>query len=401
MNFILVEALTFGLARLVQAAEKLNVTLHLLTYNKDIYFCELANINSKHLVVTELDTFDQNKIITYCQNLPDFAAIINLTDSWANSVREVSALTGRKVQNPLATVICRDKAKLRTILQEKGLTQGKLSLIEVHGDNKEMDIHFPVIIKDPAGTGSKNVWFAANNKELSSVIEFIKNNTNLTTVLVETYFNGTLYSAEAISFNGKTKLIAVTSRILSDMPRFMEIALSLPLDINNSEFYGLEAWIHQVLRAIGWQDGYTHTEFIISATGFEVVEVNPRLGGGLIGEALCQACDYNIYQAFIEIAMGHEPEIFNIDLQAKKYLAQVLIYAKEKGIFKSVDQHHINQQKTRIYPYALAGKPIDNLSDQSACVAILLTSGSSSETALLNAMAEANKVKVLMESDHA
>ncbi|USP02124.1 hypothetical protein [Bartonella taylorii] len=81
MSFVLVEALTFGLARFVKAAETLNVQLHLLTYNKKLYFYELNHIKSEHLTVIELDRFNHAKIITYRQNLKKFGEIINLTDT--------------------------------------------------------------------------------------------------------------------------------------------------------------------------------------------------------------------------------------------------------------------------------------------------------------------------------
>lgn len=89
MNLVLVEALTFGLGRLVQAAEEMNITLHLLTYNKNIYFYELNKLDSKNLVVYEVNTFNNENIISYCQKLNNFGGIINLTDTWAMAVQEI------------------------------------------------------------------------------------------------------------------------------------------------------------------------------------------------------------------------------------------------------------------------------------------------------------------------
>ncbi|WP_159991007.1 ATP-grasp domain-containing protein [Pelistega ratti] len=398
MNIVLVEALTFGLGRLVKAAQEMNVTLHLLTYNKAFYFYELNQIESKHLVVYEIDTFNPENIIAYCQNLNKFGGIISLTDTWAMAVQEILPQLGLKAQN--ATTICRHKDLFRQKLLENNLTSGTVNIIyPKKGKNTIPDnIHYPVIIKDPSGTGSKSVWFAENDNELSHLLDMIGNNEQLEKVLIETYFKGTLFSAETISFKGETKILAISSRILSDIPLFMEKAISLPINTNHQELSGVEEWIKKILSCIAYTDGFAHIEFIVTPNGFEVVEVNPRLGGIQIGEALCQSYDTNIYKAFIEIAVGKRPSLLDMTLIPKIFTAQVVIYAKQTGYFKGINDKYINKERTKIFPYAQSGKKIDTITDQSACVGILMTTAQSSEIALLNAISEANKVIVQMEA---
>ena len=397
MNFVLVEALTFGLGKLVKAAEDLNVTLHLLTYDKNIYFYELSQICSENLVIVEIDTFKNENIIAYCQKIKNFSGIINLTDSWALSVQEILSLLGLKRQNPISTSICRNKSLLRKTLKENNLTNGVYAEIDLVCGKLPENLIFPVIIKDPNGTGSKNVWLAENCIEASNIIASVKKNTNLNKLLIETYFRGTLYSVETISFRSETRILAISSRVLSDMPLFMEKATSLPVSTDNSELCGVEKWIVNILSAISYTDGFAHTEFVITPNGFEVVEVNPRLGGIQIGEALCRIYNYNIYKAFIEMAMGNRPTLLNMPLTPQTYIGQGAIYANKTGIFRKINNNYINKEKTFIYPCALPGKKITCLTNQSACVGVLLTTANSSEIALLNALSETNKVLVLME----
>ncbi|USP02126.1 hypothetical protein [Bartonella taylorii] len=58
---------------------------------------------------------------------------------------------------------------------------------------------------------------------------------------------------------------------------------------------------------------------------------------------------------------------------------------------------HAGRKQTVLYSCALQVKEILNLRDQSGCVGILLTAGTSSKTALLNALSEANKVSLVVE----
>ena len=61
--------------------------------------------------------------------------------------------------------------------------------------------------------------------------------------------------------------------------------------------------VHTVMSdAVSYDSGYTHTEFILTPPGPELVEINPRLGGVLIGESLCRAHDHNIYRAAVDMA---------------------------------------------------------------------------------------------------
>jgi biotin carboxylase len=160
---------------------------------------------------------------------------------------------------------------------------------------------------------------------------------------------------------------------------------------------GVDVWVEGILSSISYTDGFAHTEFIVSDTGFEVVEVNPRLGGVQIGEALCQSFDYNFYKSFIEMAMGQRPEVIDMDLNPIICTGQVFLYAKEVGTFSAIDARHLNKRTSTIYPCAVQGKEISVTNDQSACVAMLLTTSESTEFALLDALSESNKVKVIME----
>lgn len=84
---------------------------------------------------------------------------------------------GYKTHNAYAINICKDKACLRKILSEKGLTKGQATVIKRAAFQDTHDLSYPVIMKDPQGTSSKNVWFAENKTEftaITAIMELIK-----------------------------------------------------------------------------------------------------------------------------------------------------------------------------------------------------------------------------------
>ncbi|SHF09506.1 acetyl-CoA carboxylase biotin carboxylase subunit family protein [Vibrio gazogenes] len=400
MNLILIEALTFGLGRLTEAAKDLGIHLYLLTYNRSIYEYELSKIESEHLTVVDIDTFNIDSIVDYAKSLDDLKGVVNLTDTWTHVSVQVNERLGLVGQNPESVLIARNKDLLRKTLIDNNLTTGQYMLLEVDSIDKSTltSIRYPVIVKDPSGTGSKNVWLATDKQNLLMLLTDIKDNPDSPEkLLLETYFTGTLYSAETLSYAGETRLISISSRILSDVPLFMEKAISLPVETEGTELASVEGWIKKVLNSISYTDGFAHTEFVVTSDGLEVIEINPRLGGVQIGESLCKAFNSNIYSAYIEMGIGQKPALLNEELTKHTSVGQVCLYAKETGKFKRIDDTLVNDEKCRVYPCAKRGKEILKLNDQSACVAILTSEGETSEIALLNAIAESNRVIVEME----
>lgn len=99
----------------------------------------------------------------------------------------------------------------------------------------------------------------------------------------------------------------------------------------------------------------------------------------------------------LECAWGREPELFRIGLIPQTFVGQVLLYAKTTGIFKKMHLKHATHQKTILSPCVFLGKEILHLKEQFTCIEILLTTRTNSQTALLNALLEANKINLIIE----
>lgn len=84
MAIVLIEALTFGLGRLVDAATTYNQELILLTRNKSVYQYELSKIDPTQLTIIEIDTLSLNQLITTINKINKLSGIINLTDTWSS-----------------------------------------------------------------------------------------------------------------------------------------------------------------------------------------------------------------------------------------------------------------------------------------------------------------------------
>lgn len=404
MNIIALEALTFGLARLVTAAEKFGCCLTLITRDKSVYDYELSNLSSKNFKIVEIDTFNNQEIIKTIKTENHVIAILSTTDTWSFHCLEVSKSLGLPSLDPDVIRLVRDKSRLRNHLFDAGLSSARSKRV----DPKKFDltqvsenVHYPCIVKDTAGTGSQNVWIAYNGEDLLKNLDRAAKEILRGQITIEPFFNGTLYSIETLSWQGETRVLSVTSRIISPEPLFREEAFSSPVTIGLNDNAELKVWIQSVLQSIKYQNGFAHTEFMVTENGFEIIEVNPRLGGVQIGEAICQSTGINIYEAWVEMALNKRPSLMDAPILFKKGIGQLIIYANDTGIFSHVEGlERISSHPGNpiFYPTSYSGKKISITDDQRASIGILFAEGESAEIALLNAFSARNKLRVVMKN---
>jgi biotin carboxylase len=408
MTIVALEALQFGLSRLAVASEERSHQLCLLTRDRAMYWYELSQDACRDVRVIDVDTFDTDKVLECLAAIPDLAGLINPTDAWSLKSVDVAQTLGVPRQNPESVRLVRDKARLRNFLHDRGLSSSRAEVIDPQDPQTEelaAKLRFPVVVKDVAGTSSRNVWLVRDGKELEAALKAAREAALLGDRLTaESYFCGPLFSIEAISWQNETRVIGVNSRILSSEPYFREEALSFPMALPSATRARLDAWLVGVLDAISYTDGFSHTEFIMTRDGPEVVEVNPRLAGALVGESISQAFGINVYDAFIDMALGRRPALLDEELRPRKGLGQILVYPHSAGVLEAVDgTERLDEHpgEPRLYPVLAPGTEVDSLTDQRGCVAFLLASGETAEIALQNAISACGRLNVRMSDGSA
>lgn len=393
MTIVLLEALTFGLGRLVEAAAAAGHRLCLLTGDRSIYTHELAQLDPGALDVVDIDTTDIPACEEVLRALPDLAGVINSTDTWAIPGSELIARLGLPGPDPAAVRVLRDKQAVRTLLHAAGLSRAPAVPAAAAGS-----VGYPLIVKDSAGTSSRGVWLVRDADELAEALREAEVTALKGHLLAEPYFEGPLYSAETVTWQGKTRLLGVSSRQLSPEPARREEAAAYPVAFPDKDFAELAEWIDAVLAAAGHGQGFAHTEFILTADGPEVVEINQRIGGAMIGEALCRSLRTNVYTAMIAMALGREPALLTEELPRGTGVAFVLSYPQQPGVltgWSGLDRLPGLPGDPEWYPTAAVGDELPHLSDQRGCTGILLAEGATAELALHRALAACGRITPL------
>jgi len=402
MIVVALEWLTYGIGRLAASARRRGIHLVVLTADPSAYGAELVEAErSGAAIVVVLDTSDTAAVREHLRSIRDLGGLISTTDTWSLTAVQLAEELGLPSQNPAGVRTARDKVELRNRLHEAGLSTSPGFRIDPssisHDDFRAVPL--PFIAKDSAGTGSRNVWTALDAGDVGAIVDAVRRAELRGSLAVEPYFLGPLYSIEAISSAGETRALGVSSRIMPPPPCFREDGNAFPVLLPAPLRETVEHWIVEVLQAVGLTDGFTHTEFIITRGGIEVVEVNPRLGGGLIGEMIERSLGIDLSEAFLDLALGLRPRLMEATLTPCTALAEVDLYAPSAGVFEGIDGTSLlplHPGEPELHRSKAPGSRVVSTEDHRGGVGSVLASGATTELALSNALAAAGKLRVRM-----
>ncbi|WP_062216037.1 ATP-grasp domain-containing protein [Streptomyces sp. NBRC 109706] len=397
------ETLSFGLVNTVEAAARAGHRLRLLTGARAIYRHELAQLPPDALDIVDVDTHDLAACRAALRAVPDLVGLINSTDGWSVPAAELAAEFGLPGPDPETVRVLRDKLRVRRLLAEHGL--GRVRAIPVEpgpGAASEVlrEIGLPAVLKDSAGTSSRNVWLVRDAAGLDRALAEAAQQPLTGGLFAETYLPGPVYSAETVGWAGETRLLGVLSRQLSPPPAVREEAASFPVALPPDQERAVESWVRRLLAAAGHRDGFAHVEFVLTADGPELVEINRRIGGALVGEALCRALATNVYEALVDTTLGRRPSLLDGPERTGPATAFVLLYPDRPGTltgWSGLEGLTAFPGSPRWFPTLAAGDAVRHLTDQRGCTGILLTEGATAELALHRALSAAGSITPLIE----
>ncbi|MDT0346428.1 hypothetical protein RM590_28160 [Streptomyces sp. DSM 44938] len=118
---------------------------------------------------------------------------------------------------------------------------------------------------------------------------------------------------------------------MSPEPAVREEAAAFPVAFPDAETTRIEEWADRLLAAVGHDAGFAHIEFVLTANGPELVEINRRIGGALVGEALCRRLATNVYDALIDTTLGRRPVLLDTPLDTGPATGFVLVHPTHDG----------------------------------------------------------------------
>lgn len=400
MTIAALESLSFGLGRMAEAAASTGHRLCLLTGDRSVYRHELATLPADALDVVDVDTDDPEAVRLALAAVPALAGLINTTDTWSVPAAELAAELGLPGPDPAAVRLLRDKRRVREALYARGLSRSAAVAVPPRPEGADAvlrTVGLPAVLKDSAGTSSRGVWIVHDEEALHHALAEAARQPLKGALFAESFLAGPLYSAETLSWEGTTRLLGVLSRQTSRTAVVREEVAAFPVALPDGERAAVEAWVGRVLEVAGHRRGFAHVEFILTAGGPELVEINRRIGGALVGEVLCRTLGTNVYTAMMDEALGRRPALLDAPLDGLgPAYGFVLVYADRPGVLKG--WHGLGELaafpgSVEWYPVREPGETLAHVGDQRGCTGMVLAEAPTAELAQHRAWSAAVRVR--------
>jgi cysteine synthase A len=122
--------------------------------------------------------------------------------------------------------------------------------------------------------------------------------------VIEEYLDGPEFSVEAFQYDGDLVFFAVTEKAVVNAPYFVESRHIFPAALPAASRRAVRTAALSALREVGIREGPTHTELKLTPNGWSVLEINPRLAGGMIPELVRLATGVDLLEQQLRLALG-------------------------------------------------------------------------------------------------
>ncbi|MER9451623.1 lyase family protein [Mesorhizobium sp. M0254] len=308
-SFLFVESNTTGTGELLmKRARLLGFETYLVTRNPARY----PFLKDSVAQVIEAETRSPDELVGVAAKLRGLAGIYSSSDYFVEAASSAAMEMGLPAANSEAIATCRNKWKQAAELQRQSITipETRLATSVRDVENILAQAALPVVVKPVSGSGSSGVRLcdsaAAAIKAFESARGALLDQVDLPSpdILIQQYVEGKEYSAEIIAYDGTLHCLGILAKHKGPAPCFVEVGHDFPAPLPEPSLQELTSFAAGAVSALGLKFGPAHVEFVIAESGPVIIEVNPRLAGGMIPVMLSHALGTSILDMVIRLYVG-------------------------------------------------------------------------------------------------
>lgn len=203
-----------------------------------------------------------------------------------------------------------NKGAMLRAFEEHGLAHPSYKIFKSANDavNSRDILPYPCICKPIDSSGSRGVTLVGSPCELETAARRAASFSLDGELLIEEYLRGSEVSVEAVAWQGKVHILAVTDKLTSGAPHFVELGHSQPSALPKDALESVKALALDAVRAVGIDNGTAHVEIMVTERGAKLIELGARMGGDCIASHLVPlSTGIDMVRAAIDIALSRPP----------------------------------------------------------------------------------------------
>ena len=196
------------------------------------------------------------------------------------------------------------------------------------------------VLKPIYGTASKSVIKIHSIKENKTAVEKLMQDCSDQDLIIEEFVDGSEYALEGILINSELNKIAIFDKPINyKEPYFEESIYIAPTEIPDKTQNEIVNLIGKACKKLGLENGPVHVEFKIHNKEIFIIEINPRMIGGL-----CSRClSFGLFKTSLEEIALHaflNNELKSIDLLSN-FVGVLMIPTPISGKFISINKNEL------------------------------------------------------------
>ena len=217
------------------------------------------------------------------------------------------------------------------------------------------------------------------------------------TVMVEERVRGREVSVEGMTVNGKTTILAITDKMTTEPPFFVELGHTEPSRLPADAQEAICDIAARTIEAIGIQCGPSHTEIMLTDDGPKVIETAARLGGGFITSRLVPlSTGVDFVEGSVAAALGLP---YDFEPKQNRGAAIRFITARRSGVIRSTevpDEVRDAEGVEEVALYLNPGDTIDTPHSGNDRIGHVVCSGADADEAAARAEWALGKIEVVV-----
>ncbi|MGE8000098.1 ATP-grasp domain-containing protein [Lysinibacillus sp. NPDC093190] len=316
-----------------RAAEKLGYFTVLFTNNEKQLQQRKAYPDIHKMILIDTSNIEDMKdeIYNLTKTGLEIKSIVSFVDPFVHIASILCDEFCDNYTSSTAIEMMEDKEKTRNFLKNQPYSP-KFYLLKPN-EPVSNNLDFPLIVKSPKSTGSKDVLLANDSDQLKKHLSHLRNKNPRETIMIEEYIEGPQYLVEALVYKRQAHVIGIIEQEITQGKRFIITGYGVLVKAPKEIQTGLEEVLQSIVKAFNIENGALHLELRLTKNGWKLIEINPRISGGAMNTMLHAAFGFNLVEETLKLFLGERPDI---NPKHRKFVYTKYVIVESKGILEKV-----------------------------------------------------------------